>query len=247
MKRSAIQTPLCDGLARGRLSIAEICGLEQEELDALCELGAEKLELGLIDESLSILAGLIALYPFDARFWRCYAVALHQAGHLHQAQHACEAALLLDPDSPPAQHHLALLSQQLSPQVKPESPAPQSEPTGFSLQDGTTLPLSPSTYPAPVTPAEVTKVIEPTQLSPPPRPTPEATEITEVFPTKKREITRTAIVRRRPIAPREAPVRLEGTQTAIIKRKRGHGVIEAASEDTLESFFDSAGEEPAHE
>ena len=246
MKRSAIQTPLCDGLARGRLSIAEICGLEQEELDALCELGAEKLELGLIDESLSILAGLIALYPFDGRFWRCYAIALHRAGHLHQAQHACKAALLLDPDSPSARHHLSLLNQQSPPKVIAEPSEQRPEPTGFSLEDGTTLPLNPSTYPAPVTP-ENTEILEPTQISPPPLPSTETTEITELPAPAKREITRTAIVRRRPAASRQAPVRLEGTQTAIIKRRRGHRVLDAASDDTLENFFEDQGEEQAHE
>ena len=241
MERPSIQTPLCDGLARGRLSIAEICGLEQEELDALCELGSEKLELGLVNEALSVFAGLIALYPFNGKFWRCYAVALHQAGHLREAEHACKSALLLEPDSVSAQQHLNKLSPHLPPQTPPESKEQaRPESTGFSLVDGQPLPLNPSTFPAPV-PAEDTSLAEATVVAPRPPASEEVTEVNVQAVPTRREITQTAIIRRRP-----TPTRLstfEGTQTAIVRRNRGHRVVDAATEESPQTFFDGSSEE----
>ncbi|MEC9466213.1 MAG: bacterial transcriptional activator domain-containing protein [Myxococcota bacterium] len=241
MKRPTIQSPLCDGLVRGRLSIAEICGLEQAELDALCELGAEKLELGLIPESLSVFAGLIALYPFDARFWRCYAIALHHGGHLNEAQRACEAALLLEPNASSAQRHLRSLAEAQVPEPFNSSPETHDETPHFSLSNGEPLPLNPSTFPAPEAPIPA-PAPEPTVIAAPPLRSEEITEVTERPASPLREVTQTAIVRRRPQAPR-APHRREGTQTAIIRRSRGHCVIEAAADESLDTFFEAGDEE----
>ena len=242
MDRSTIQAPLCDGLARGRLSLAEICGLEPEELDALCELGAERLELGWTDEALRIFAGLIALYPFEARYWRCYAVALHRAGREQTALQACQAALTLDASSKPAQTHLKALDEAVASRPEDESLEPRDEPTGLSMQDGRPLPLSPSTFPLPPEPETDThEVLEPTVVSPPPLP---SNEVTEIMEAPAREVTKTAIIKRRPTKPSDGPTRMEGTQTAIIRRRRGHRLVEATSDEVLDNFFES-GEDPS--
>ena len=194
MESASLQLPLCDALARGRLSIAEMCGLEPEELDALCELAAEKLDLGLIEEAVRLLAGLIALYPFEAKYWRVYAIALHQLDAIPQATQACIAALNLDPSSESAQSHLAQLKS-LQPQASEPSDKPR-DAQSFSLKDGTPLPLEPSSFPAPSEAKE--QELEPTLVTASPQP---SAEVTEVFVTPSpppREVTRTAIIRRRP-------------------------------------------------
>ena len=89
---------LVDAIARGRLSVAELCGLSPEELEVLGELGAQHLDTGRDREAVRIFGGLVALFPYAARHWRGYAVALHRIGAWEQARASYDAALLLEPD-----------------------------------------------------------------------------------------------------------------------------------------------------
>ncbi|MEE8410367.1 MAG: BTAD domain-containing putative transcriptional regulator [Myxococcota bacterium] len=88
---------LTDAVARGRLALAEIAAIPPCELDAMFELGAECLDTGREEDAVDLLAGLVALFPYTARYWRAYAIALHRCLELERARAAYEAALLLEP------------------------------------------------------------------------------------------------------------------------------------------------------
>jgi len=94
----ALHEQITDAISRGRLCLAEGCGLTRAELDALCELGAEKLELGLVDEAVTVLRGLVALYPFSAKYYECLGIALLRAGQAQSAAIALKLASTLCPN-----------------------------------------------------------------------------------------------------------------------------------------------------
>ncbi|MED5465098.1 MAG: tetratricopeptide repeat protein [Myxococcota bacterium] len=89
---------LTDALARGRLCIGEVAGVNSEELDALFELGARHLDSGQNQDAVSVFGGLVALFPYTARHWRAYGVALQRTELWKEALGAYRAAALLDPD-----------------------------------------------------------------------------------------------------------------------------------------------------
>jgi len=90
---------LTDAISRGRLCLAEGCGFTRSELDALCELGAEKLELGMIEQAITVLRGLVALYPFSAKYYFCLALALLHAEQTQAAAATLKLASTLSPDN----------------------------------------------------------------------------------------------------------------------------------------------------
>lgn len=89
---------LTDALARGRLCIGEVAGVNPEELDALFELGAQHLDTGRDQDAVSVFGGLVALFPYTARHWRAYGIALQRTGLWKEALGAYRAAALLEPD-----------------------------------------------------------------------------------------------------------------------------------------------------
>jgi len=88
---------LTDAVARGRLTLAELATLNSEELDALHAVAVARLDTGRHDDARILLAALTTLFPYRARFWRTFGVALQRCGDLHHAVAAYDAALLLDP------------------------------------------------------------------------------------------------------------------------------------------------------
>jgi tetratricopeptide (TPR) repeat protein len=86
-------------LARGRVALAELVDVCAEELDALFEQGARLLDAGQNDAACSVLAGVAAMFPYCARYYRGYAIALHRAGRYREAVGAYSAALALQPGS----------------------------------------------------------------------------------------------------------------------------------------------------
>jgi len=90
---------LTDALSRGRLTLAELSLTPTEELEAAFALAADYLETRRDREAVTIFAGLVALHPYDAKYWRAYGVALHRLLELHRARAAYDAALLLDPQT----------------------------------------------------------------------------------------------------------------------------------------------------
>jgi hypothetical protein len=101
MRSSAdLHEELCDAISRGRLCLGEGCGFTRAELDALCELGAEKLELGLIEESITVLRGLVALYPYSPKYYLCLGLALIHAKRFTAAASSFELAATLSPQDP---------------------------------------------------------------------------------------------------------------------------------------------------
>lgn len=95
---SALLNELTDGFARGRLTGAELAAISPEELDTFFEIGAQRLDAGHHQDAMEIFAGLVALYPYMAKFWRGYGIALHRLLLLRRALAAYQAALLLEPD-----------------------------------------------------------------------------------------------------------------------------------------------------
>lgn len=91
-------TALIDAVARGHLSLAEVSALSETELDALYELAAERLDTGRLPEAIAIFAGLVALFPFSARYWRGLGVAQHRSGAYPAAVAAYAASLALEPE-----------------------------------------------------------------------------------------------------------------------------------------------------
>lgn len=94
---SSLHSDLTDGLARGRLCIGEIASISPEELDAIFELGAQRLDTNRNHDAVDVFAGLIALYPYAAKHWRAYGIALHRVMRFPAATAAYQAALLLEP------------------------------------------------------------------------------------------------------------------------------------------------------
>ena len=139
------------------------------------------------------------------------------------------AALKLDPSSEAPQSPLTLLKTLQTQAIEPATKT--REITGFSLRDGTPLPLEPSSFPAPSLPKE--RELETTLVTPSPQPSDEITEVFATLSTTQREVTRTAIIRRRPPIPRdEAPTGNEVTHTAIVQRKRGQRVLATLDDET---------------
>ena len=94
----ALHEQLSDATSRGRLCLGEGCGFTRAELDALCELGAEKLEMGLIQEAITLLRGLVALYPYSSKYYLCLGIALMQANQFEAAASSLALATTLTPD-----------------------------------------------------------------------------------------------------------------------------------------------------
>jgi tetratricopeptide (TPR) repeat protein len=89
---------LTDALARGRLTAAELAGLTPRELDAVFAAGSQRLDDGRWAEAAVIFGALAALFPYGARTWRAWGVALHRLLECERARAAYDAALLLEPD-----------------------------------------------------------------------------------------------------------------------------------------------------
>ena len=107
----ALHEQLSDAISRGRLCLGEGCGFTRAELDALCELGAEKLELGLIQESITVLKGLVALYPYSPKYYLCLGLALMHGNQFTAAASSLELAATLSPNDPTI--HIYLIEARL--------------------------------------------------------------------------------------------------------------------------------------
>jgi hypothetical protein len=92
-----IEVELCDALARGRISLAELAGITARELDAVFALGTDCLEQNRDADAATLLGGLVSLFPFDARYVRAYGVALHRLSDWPAAKAAYLAALAMQP------------------------------------------------------------------------------------------------------------------------------------------------------
>ena len=104
---------LTDALARGRLCMAEVAEISPFELNALFEIGARRLENGATADAVHIMAALVMLFPYSAKYWRGYGVCLHRQGALEQAAAAYRAAVLLDPEHGMSQCYLGEVLVQL--------------------------------------------------------------------------------------------------------------------------------------
>ena len=104
---------LTDALARGRLCMAEVAEISPFELNALFEIGARRLENGATADAVQLMAGLVMLFPYSAKYWRGYAVCLHRQGALEQAAAAYRAAVLLEPGHGMTQCYLGEVLVQL--------------------------------------------------------------------------------------------------------------------------------------
>ncbi|OGR09640.1 MAG: hypothetical protein A2341_00310 [Deltaproteobacteria bacterium RIFOXYB12_FULL_58_9] len=93
-----LHTELTDALARGRLAPAEIAHITASELDAVFELAAQCLDARRDNEATALLGGVVTLYPFSARYWRAYGIALHRGLEIDRARAAYDTALALDPN-----------------------------------------------------------------------------------------------------------------------------------------------------
>ncbi len=90
---------LADALSRGRLTLAELAVMRPAELNALFELACERLDTERDADAGALLACLVALFPYDPRYWRAYGIALHRRLDLDGARAAYDAAIALAPDS----------------------------------------------------------------------------------------------------------------------------------------------------
>ncbi|MEL6546501.1 MAG: tetratricopeptide repeat protein, partial [Myxococcota bacterium] len=88
---------LTDAVSRGRLTLSELAVIRPDELSALFELACERLDTQRNSDAAALLACLVALFPYDARFWRAYGIALHRELALDAARAAYDAALVLAP------------------------------------------------------------------------------------------------------------------------------------------------------
>ena len=95
---SSVLDNLCDALARGRLCLAELVLLEPPELEAMYHMGLGRIDAGRVDEAVTILQALVALYAYSAKYWRTLGLALHLGRHLEAAILAYQLALHLEPD-----------------------------------------------------------------------------------------------------------------------------------------------------
>ncbi len=95
---TSLLSELTDGLCRGRICMGEIAGISPEELDALFELGAQRLDTGRHQDAVQVFAGLVSLFPYNAKHWRAYGISLHRVDRLQAAIAAYKAALLIEPD-----------------------------------------------------------------------------------------------------------------------------------------------------
>ncbi|MEO1174685.1 MAG: hypothetical protein AAFX94_21935, partial [Myxococcota bacterium] len=69
--------------------------IRRHELDALFELACERLDTERDAEATTILACLVALFPYEPRYWRGYGIALHRQTDLDGARAAYDAAVSL--------------------------------------------------------------------------------------------------------------------------------------------------------
>lgn len=90
---------LTDALSRGRLTLAELAVIRPHELNALFELACERLDTERDRDAATLLACLVALFPYDPRYWRAYGIALHRLLDLDGARAAYDAAIALAPES----------------------------------------------------------------------------------------------------------------------------------------------------
>jgi tetratricopeptide (TPR) repeat protein len=89
---------LADAVARARLSLADIAGISETELEVLFELGAVRLDAGLAEEAATIFAGLTTIFPFQVKYWRAHGIALQRGRRYVEAVRAYDVALLLAAD-----------------------------------------------------------------------------------------------------------------------------------------------------
>lgn len=94
-----LRADLTDALCRGRVTLAETAGIAPEELDAWYELACLRLDTQRDADAITLFAGLVTMFPYAAKYWRGYGIALHCNMQLRRALAAYDVALLLEPDS----------------------------------------------------------------------------------------------------------------------------------------------------
>lgn len=261
----ALHEQITDAISRGRLCVAEGCGFSRSELDALCELGAEKLEIGLVEEAVTVLRGLVALYPFSSKYYLCLGIALIRAGKNRAAATALKLASTLCPADLTIRvsHTEALLKAGLLQEAKKTfdgipSSANLAEPSLHRfevikaciehLKPDDRLPAPVATPKPAVTPSTTFKLPNGTALplknsryevTQPmvSRPEVEPTQTQTPLMTFDESITITAVVRRRlPEAASSAESR-DVTQTAVVIRRKMGAATSKPNEDTALSYF----------
>lgn len=226
-----------DAIARGRLCLGEVAGISPEELDALFEFGAQRLEANRLEEAIPVFGGLITLFPYRATHWRAYGVALHRSGRFPQAEVAYRAALLLHPGHLPTLLYqgevLLMLAEAAQARALLEEVAASSAPrlaaTARRLLDHIEKlpPAETSPTPAPATP-DLPEDLPPESTSPyfelpdgrslPLHPSPFQEEDTLEGPTPIQSAP--DVVYHGPPAPTpHSPPVKERTQTAIVPRR----------------------------
>ncbi|MBC7792086.1 MAG: hypothetical protein H7Z43_00130, partial [Clostridia bacterium] len=72
-------------------------GITPNELNAIYETAAARMDLGRAGEAARMLGALVVLYPFGADYWRAYALALQTLGDMDGARRATAMTLLITP------------------------------------------------------------------------------------------------------------------------------------------------------
>lgn len=267
----ALNDQITDAISRGRLCLAEGCGLSRPELDAICELGAEKLELGLADEAVTVLRGLVALYPFSSKYYLCLGVALLQTQQTRAAATALKLALTLAPKDLTIRVTLieALLKagfiEQAQKAFEQISNTAELGPASLErlqvIESCLTYLQTDENVPAPVhqpapTPTDTTTFKLPNgtplplqnsqyEVTQPMIAAPES-QVTQTQPTPMlfdESVTITAVVRRRRPATASDSRSSEVTQTAVVVRRNITSPSSESNENTALSYFPEADKE----
>lgn len=239
---------LTHALALGQVTLGEMAGITLAELDALYEMGARRLEADRDQEAQALFAALVTLFPYCDRYWRAYAIALERCAAYPAAINSYHNAQVLAPDDEVARAGLERCARWLeqtqqgrSDTGTPSEPLPK--PQGFALSDGRPLPLAAPPTQAQISlehdtprPAQQARVEEPTLTHAtgycPNRLSSGAAAIAadagdsawqRQEPTQSarpnREVTMTAIVRRR----QQMPLGDEDTLTFMSEKLKGTG------------------------
>lgn len=91
---------LADALARGRLTLGDLSGIQARERNALYALAVKKLESGQFEVARTMADGLLVLFPYESRWWRLLGIAYQRLRNPRQALQAYRQALVLEPRDP---------------------------------------------------------------------------------------------------------------------------------------------------
>jgi tetratricopeptide (TPR) repeat protein len=87
-------------LNEGRITLAEIGGFTEKELDGAYACACKYAEMGQVMEAIQIAGYLMFLDPNNARYYQLVGISLHRAKQYKNAEHYYRMALLMDPEDP---------------------------------------------------------------------------------------------------------------------------------------------------